>query len=63
MEQAYEIASMPMGNAQLTYKQDHPRSVEHPDGACQYILLSIHWTGPRPSLQYQCITILAIENH
>ena len=63
MERAYEIASLPMGSAQLTYKQDHPHSVEHSDGAHQHTLPFIHWTGPRQSLQYQSITIVAIENH
>ena len=52
-----------MGSAQLTYKQDHPHSVEHPNGACQYTLPSIHWTGLRQSLWYQSIAIIAIENH
>ena len=51
MEQAYKIATMQTGSAQLTYKQDCPYSVEYPKGACQYNLLSIHWTGPIQSLQ------------
>ena len=63
VERAYEIASMPRGSAQLTHKQDHPHSVEHPNGVYQHTLPSIHWTGPRQSLWYQSITIVAIENH
>ena len=45
MEQAYEIASVPMGSAQLTHKQDHPHSVEHPDGAYQHTcaIYSLDW--------------------
>ena len=62
MEQAYEIASMPTGSAQLTHKQDHRHSFDHPDSAYHHILPSIHWTGPKQSLRYQNITIVAIEN-
>ena len=41
MEQAYEIASMPMGNMQLTHKQDHPHLAKYHGNICQHTWLYV----------------------